>query len=124
MVRALKRPKELPPARGWRLVKRGRYLSRFAPVEPSAARYRIEVYTPPFLEDRTLPEGQLAVFEDCGWEYAADHGFPVVRQEGAGAGDLALPVPVEQRAPFPLIAQIILPWIFPLPTGGKKCIIG
>lgn len=62
-------------ARGWRLVKRGRYLSRFAPVEPSAARYRIEVYTPPFLEDRTLPEGQLAVFEDCGWEYAADHGF-------------------------------------------------
>ena len=44
-------------ARGWRLVKRGRYLSRFAPVEPSAARYRIEVYTPPFLEDRTLPEG-------------------------------------------------------------------
>lgn len=62
-------------ARGWRLVKRGKYLSRFAPVEPSAARYRIEVYTPPFLEDRTLPEGQLAVFEDCGWEYAADHGF-------------------------------------------------
>ena len=56
-------------------MKRGRYLSRFAPVEPSAARYRIEVYTPPFLEDRTLPEGQLAVFEDCGWEYVADHGF-------------------------------------------------
>lgn len=25
-------------ARGWRLVKRGQYLSKFAPVEPSRAR--------------------------------------------------------------------------------------
>lgn len=62
-------------ASGWRLVKRGRYLSRFEPVEPSRARYRIEVYTPPFLEDRTLPEGQIAVYEDCGWEYVADYSF-------------------------------------------------
>lgn len=62
-------------AKGWRLVKRGRYLSRFKPVEPSNARYRIEVYTPPFLEDRTLPEGQIAVYEDCGWEYVADYSF-------------------------------------------------
>lgn len=61
-------------ARGWRLTKRGAYLSRFERVEPSAARYRVEVYTPPFLEQSVLPEEQIAVFADCGWEYVADHG--------------------------------------------------
>lgn len=62
-------------ARGWRLVKRGKCLSRFEPVEPSNARYRIEVYAPPLLEDQRLPEGQLAVYEDCGWEFVTDYGF-------------------------------------------------
>jgi len=61
-------------AKGWRLVKRGQYLSRFERVEPSRARYRVEIYTPPFLEQSVLPEEQLAVFEDCGWEYVADYG--------------------------------------------------
>lgn len=57
-------------ARGWRLVKLGRHFSRFASAEPSRARYRIEVYAPDFLEtDSELSEGQLAVYEDCGWEY-------------------------------------------------------
>lgn len=61
-------------AKGWRLVKRGGYLSRFRRVEPSRARYRVEVYTPPFLEQSVLPEEKIAVFADCGWEYVADHG--------------------------------------------------
>lgn len=73
-------------AKGWRLVKRGRYLSRFKPVEPSNARYRIEVYTPPFLEDRTLPEGQIAVYEDCGWEYVADYSFLHIFRAPEGSG--------------------------------------
>ena len=34
-------------AKGWRLVKRGQYLSKFASVAPSHARYRIEVSAPP-----------------------------------------------------------------------------
>ena len=62
-------------ARGWRLVKRGAYFSRFRRVEPSRARYRIEVYTPPFLEQSVLPDEQVAVFEDCGWEYVTDHSW-------------------------------------------------
>lgn len=62
-------------ARGWRLVKRGTYLSRFQRVEPSRARYRVEIYTGPFLAQPTMPEEQVAVFEDCGWEYVADHGW-------------------------------------------------
>lgn len=61
-------------ARGWRLEKRGGTLSRFRRVEPSRARYRVEVYTPPFLEQSVLPEEQIAVFADCGWEYVADCG--------------------------------------------------
>ncbi len=62
-------------AKGWRLVKRGGYLSKFVPVEPSRPRYRVEVTSPAFLEEQGLTEGQLAVFEDCGWEYVDSRGF-------------------------------------------------
>lgn len=58
-------------AQGWRLVKRGAYLSRFKPVEPNDARYRIEVYQPGVWAAKNMPEEQLAVFEDCGWEHVA-----------------------------------------------------
>lgn len=57
-------------AKGWRLEDRGWYFSRFVPAPPSRARYRIEVCAPEPLETcSALSEGQLAVFEDCGWEY-------------------------------------------------------
>lgn len=57
-------------AKGWRVVKRGAYLSKFARSEPAAARYRIEVVPPGFMEDGcTMPPEQRAVYEDCGWEY-------------------------------------------------------
>lgn len=57
--------------KGWRLVKRGALLSKFKPVEPSRARYRIEVYQPSAWATADMPEEHLAVFEDCGWERAA-----------------------------------------------------
>lgn len=62
-------------ARGWRLVKRGQRLSKFVSVEPSKARYRIEAFYSGFLEEPGLSEGQLAVFEDCGWEHIDSRGF-------------------------------------------------
>lgn len=62
-------------ARGWRLVKRGGRLSKFVSVEPSRARYRIEAFYSGFLEEPGLSEGQLAVFEDCGWEHIDSRGF-------------------------------------------------
>lgn len=62
-------------AKGWRLVKRGNNLSKFIPVEPSRTKYRIEVSSPAFLGEDGLSEGQLAVFEDCGWEHVASRGF-------------------------------------------------
>ena len=60
-------------AKGWRLVKRGTYRSKFEQVESSRARYRVEVVKSDFLEpdDGTLPEAQISVYEDCGWEYVA-----------------------------------------------------
>lgn len=57
--------------KGWKLVKRGAFLSKFEPVEPSRARYRIEVFQPSAWATEDLPEEQLAVFEDCGWERTA-----------------------------------------------------
>ena len=62
-------------AKGWRLERRGTYFSRFVRVKPSAARYRIEVSAPRFLDESGLSEEQLAVFEDCGWEYVDSQGF-------------------------------------------------
>lgn len=62
-------------AKGWRIIKRGLHFSKFIPVEPSRTKYRIEVSSPAFLGEEGLSEGQLAVFEDCGWEHAASRGF-------------------------------------------------
>lgn len=61
-------------AKGWRVVKRGFYLSKFVRSEPAASRYRIEVVPPGFEEDGcTMPPEQRAVYEDCGWEYVLSH---------------------------------------------------
>ena len=62
-------------ASGWRLVKRGADLSKFVPVEPSRARYRVEVSAPGFLEEANMSEAQLTVFADCGWEHVTDRGL-------------------------------------------------
>lgn len=73
-------------ARGWRLVERGGYLSKFTRTEPGRARYRIEVSSPRFMEDPALPEGQLAVFEDCGWEHICSRGFLHIFRAPEGSG--------------------------------------
>lgn len=57
--------------KGWKLVKRGALLSKFEAVEPSRARYRIEVCQFSVGAAEAMPEEQLAVFEDCGWEHVA-----------------------------------------------------
>ena len=62
-------------AKGWRLVKRGAYRSKFERVEPARTRYRVEVADISFLENTDLPEEQIAVYEDCGWEYVTSRGI-------------------------------------------------
>lgn len=72
--------------RGWRLLKRGAWFSKFEPVEPSRTRYRVEVSAPGFLEDPSLTEGQLSVYADCGWEYVTSCGLLHIFRSPAGSG--------------------------------------
>lgn len=72
-------------AKGWRLVKRGAYMSKFEPVEPSTVRYRIEVVDNKFLEEPGMTDAQVAVFEDCGWEYVTYSGMIHVFRAPAGS---------------------------------------
>ena len=72
-------------ARGWFLEKRGAYFSRFRRGEPAEMRYRIEVSAPGFLEETDLPEEQVAVYEDCGWDYVASRGMIHVFASPAGS---------------------------------------
>lgn len=62
-------------AKGWALTKRGVSLSRFEKAQPQKMRYRIEVISAKALEDVAMPEEQLAVYEDCGWEYVDGRNF-------------------------------------------------
>lgn len=62
-------------AKGWKLIKRGSFLDKYERCEPKDMRYRIEISSPGFLEDAELPEDQVALYEDCGWEFIANHGL-------------------------------------------------
>ncbi len=73
-------------ARGWRLKKRGAYFSRFEPVEPGEARYRIEVFHPGAWSANAMPEEQLAVFADCGWEHVCASLPLYIFRSPAGSG--------------------------------------
>ncbi len=62
--------------KGWILVKRGQYLSKFLKDSPRKLRYRIEISRPGFLdESRDLPAEQVDLYEECGWELAASRGL-------------------------------------------------
>lgn len=62
-------------AKGWRLLRRGVWFSRFERAEPQNLRYRIELAAPADGEiSLRLPDEQLAVYEECGWEYISGRG--------------------------------------------------
>ena len=75
-------------AQGWRLVSRGAYLSRFAPVEPSSARYRVEVADKnyyAYLSGEDMEGAQRAVFADCGWEFVTGRRLLRIFRAPAGS---------------------------------------
>ncbi len=57
-------------AKGFHLVKRGIWLSKFETGEPEDMKYRVEIVcnNKSFTADE-MPAEQLAVYEDCGWEF-------------------------------------------------------
>jgi hypothetical protein len=76
--------------KGWRLKKRGRNFSRFEKAEPADTAYRIELASPAFLDDAELPQEQLDLYADCGWEYVTGYGLTHVfsASEGSGAPEI------------------------------------
>lgn len=78
-------------ARGWRLLSRGRSLSRFEQAAPSDEVYRVEIDYNDFDDER------LAVYADCGWEFVTKRNYVNVLRASAGAEPPELyPDPREQ----------------------------
>ena len=62
-------------AAGLELVSRGKWFDCFEKTEPKQMKYRIEVAVPRAFEDAGMPEEQIAVYEDCGWEYVSGQRY-------------------------------------------------
>ncbi|MBQ4638086.1 MAG: DUF2812 domain-containing protein [Clostridia bacterium] len=60
--------------KGWKLKNRGQHLSSFVRSEPENRLYRIELSSPGFLEDADLPEEQVELYRECGWELVTSSG--------------------------------------------------
>ena len=58
-------------AKGWLLERRGTWLSRFRKAAPQRRRYRVEVASG---SEGSLPEDQVALYQESGWELAAQCG--------------------------------------------------
>ncbi len=84
--------------KGWKLVRRGPVCSRFVKSEPAVMQYRIEVVSPELLVDGKLPENQIGVYEDCGWEYVTGNGFHHVFRAPVGRETPEFYLEPEQQA--------------------------
>lgn len=62
-------------AKGWHLEYRNIFTSSFLQGQPKDMKYRVEVASPKAFDSTRLPDEQVAVYEDCGWEYVWGHGF-------------------------------------------------
>ena len=86
-------------AKGWQLVKRGVTFSKFEKTEPKKMRYRVEVVAPKMLDGNgELPAEQVAVYEDCGWEYVDCSGFIHVFRAPEGSDAPEFYLEPEQQA--------------------------
>jgi len=111
-------------ARGWRLVRRGLYWSKFTAVEPTRARYRVEVTEEPassFLENGGMDEARLAVFADCGWEYVTGSGLLQIFRapQGSDAPEFYAD-PGQQAATLKRLERQY--WLGWCPTAGVFCV--
>lgn len=62
-------------AKGWELEEHGKYFSRFRKTPPKQMRYRVKIAAKCTAYCERLPEEQIAIYEDCGWEYVTGSGF-------------------------------------------------
>lgn len=74
--------------RGWQLEKRGAFFSRFARKEPEAVCYRVELAAPRgVFGEVQLPPEQIALYEECGWQYVTGRGLAHLFRAPAGSGE-------------------------------------
>lgn len=74
--------------RGWQLEKRGAFFSRFARKEPAEVCYRVELASPHgYFGEVKLPPEQVALYEECGWQYVTGRGLVHLFQAPAGSGE-------------------------------------
>ena len=86
-------------ANGWELVQRGVTFSKFEKTEAKQMRYRVEVVAPKMLNSNgELPAEQVAVYEDCGWEYVDCSGFIHVFRASEGSDAPEFYLEPEQQA--------------------------
>lgn len=84
--------------KGWELVSRGATFSRFRKTEPKKMRYRVEVVAPKLLVNGSLPEEQVGVYADCGWEYVTGSGYIHVFRSPEGSDAPEFYLEPEQQA--------------------------
>lgn len=103
-------------SKGWQLEKRGAFLSRFSKSAPIAARYRVEIRSPKLLEDYTLPQEQVELYRECGWEYVTGHGAVHVFRapEGSDAPEFYMD-PAQQAQTYRALRQEYLMNLLLLP---------
>lgn len=61
--------------KGWILESRGHYFSKFRRGAPKKLRYRMEFSVPGFMEEPGLPDAQVELYEECGWQLAGAYNI-------------------------------------------------
>lgn len=85
-------------AKGWGLVKRGAYLSSFAPVEPRGMHYRLIAANPAVSGETPFSEEQISAYREKGWEYVTGRGFLHVFRASGNTGGSGPDLEPEQQA--------------------------
>ena len=92
---------ERQAARGWLLKERNLAFSLFEKGEPQVLHYRVEFATQgdgTFFSGTTLPEDQVAWYEECGWRLVTSSGFVNIFSAPEGADSSELYNAPEQQA--------------------------
>lgn len=84
--------------KGWELADRGIIFSKFRKTAPQQMRYRVEVVAPNQLHEGTLPEEQIAIYDECGWEYVTGSGYIHVFRAPVGSAAPEFYLEPEQQA--------------------------
>lgn len=84
-------------AKGWQLVKRGAFLSRFKRADPEETLYRVAVVMPDGSGGLPFSAEQMDMYKNCGWEFVTGRDFIYVFRTHPGSGPSELRISREQQ---------------------------